>query len=81
MPYTEQILLDQSIGTRVERLSPFTSSAWKGHLELDPDNDDWFETEVRPTITVSVAHDFDFAAAVPDNVLGCLLYTSDAADE
>ena len=33
---------------------------------------DWFETEVRPKIVISVAHDFDFASAIPDNVLGSM---------
>ena len=50
----------------------FLLSSWQGTIELDPFGDDWFEAEVRPTIVISVAHDFDFAAAIPDNVLGSM---------
>jgi len=72
LPYTEQILFKQEVGTRVESVSPFVNSVWNGVIELSPFGDDWFETEIRPTITVSVAHDFDFAAATPDHVLGAM---------
>jgi hypothetical protein len=72
LPYEEITLFENLIATRVERVSGFLKGQWKGTLELDPYGDDWFEPEVRPTITVSVAHDFDFAAALPDNVLGSL---------
>ena len=72
LPYEEVTLYENLIATRVERVSAFMRGNWKGHLELDPYGDDWFEPEVRPTITTSVAHDFDFAAALPDNVLGAI---------
>jgi len=72
LPYTEQILLKQDVGTRIESVAPFVNSVWNGVIELSPFGDDWFETEIRPTITVSVAHDFDFAAATPDHVLGAM---------
>ena len=51
---------------------PILLSTWQGIIELDPYGDDWFETEVRPTVVISVAHDFDFAAATPDNVMGAI---------
>tara|TARA_R100001369_G_scaffold43214_1_gene69383 strand:- start:1353 stop:2324 length:972 start_codon:yes stop_codon:yes gene_type:complete len=72
LPYTEQILFKQDVATRIESISPFANSVWNGVVELSPFGDDWFETEIRPTITVSVAHDFDFAAATPDHVLGAM---------
>ena len=72
LPYTEEVLTEQLVATRVERITPILLSTWQGTIELDPFGDDWFETEVRPTIVISVAHDFDFAAAIPDNVLGAM---------
>ena len=72
LPYTEEVLTEQLVATRVERITPILLSTWEGTIELDPFGDDWFETEVRPTIVISVAHDFDFAAAIPDNVLGAM---------
>ena len=72
LPYTEEVLTEQLVATRVERITPLLLSSWQGTIELDPFGDDWFETEVRPTIVISVAHDFDFAAAIPDNVLGSM---------
>jgi hypothetical protein len=72
LPYTEVILTQNEVATRVERVSPLLLSTWQGFIELDPYGDDWFETEVRPTVVISVAHDFDFAAATPDNVMGAI---------
>ena len=72
LPYTEEVLTEQLVATRVERITPLLLSSWQGTIELDPFGDDWFETEVRPTIVISVAHDFDFASAIPDNVLGSM---------
>lgn len=72
LPYTEKVLTEQLVATRVERITPILLSSWEGTIELDPFGDDWFETEVRPAIVISVAHDFDFAAATPDNVLGAM---------
>ena len=72
LPYTEEVLTEQLVATRVERITPLLLSSWEGTIELDPFGDDWFETEVRPAIVISVAHDFDFAAAIPDNVLGSM---------
>jgi len=72
LPYIEQILLKQDVATAIESVVPFSNSNWTGTIELSPYGDDWFETEVRPSITVSVAHDFDFAAATPDHVLGAM---------
>ena len=72
LPYTEEVLTEQLVATRVERITPLLLSSWQGTIVLDPFGDDWFETEARPTIIISVAHDFDFAAAIPDNVLGAM---------
>ena len=72
LPYVEQVLLEQKIATKIESVTPFVNSTWKGVVELSPYGDDFFDTEVRPTISVSVAHDFDFAAATPDHVLGAM---------
>ena len=72
LPYTETVLTEQLVATRVERVMPILLSTWRGVIELDPFGDDWFETEVRPALVVSVAHDFDFAVATPDNVLGAI---------
>ena len=72
LPYTETVLTEQLVATRVERITPLLLSSWQGTIELDPFGDDWFETEVRPQIVISVAHDFDFAAATPDNVMGAI---------
>ena len=72
LPYTETVLTEQLVATRVERVMPILLSTWQGTIELDPFGDDWFESEVRPALVVSVAHDFDFAVATPDNVLGAI---------
>ena len=47
LPYTEEVLTEQLVATRVERITPLLLSSWQGTIELDPFGDDWFETEVR----------------------------------
>ena len=46
LPYTEEVLTEQLVATRVERITPLLLSSWQGTIELDPFGDDWFDASV-----------------------------------
>ena len=48
LPYTEEVISENPFATTVERVTPFLTFSWNGKIELDPDQDSWFETEVAP---------------------------------
>ena len=59
LPYTEVPFQDQPYATRTERITPVLMSNWVGTIELDPEGDEWFETEYAPDLIVNVEGNFD----------------------
>ena len=59
LPYTEVTVIEQPFATRVERVTPVLISHWEGHIGLNPQSDDWFETEIAPDLIVNVEGNFD----------------------
>ena len=48
LPYEEIMYQEQPYASRVERVTPLLMSTWIGHIDLDPEGDEWFETETAP---------------------------------
>ena len=70
LPYTEEVLTEQPFATTLERVAPFLTAAWHGTVELDPDQDSWFETEIAPELVINVEGNFDAVVAANRNQLG-----------
>ena len=59
LPYTEENLINQTMSSRLERVTPVLLSNWVGRIQLTPASDEWFETEVAPDLIVNVEGNFD----------------------
>ena len=70
LPYTEVVFTEQPFATTIERVTPFLSASWEGIVELDPDQDSWFETEIAPQLVINVEGNYDAVAAAARNQLG-----------
>jgi len=70
LPYTEAVLTEQPFATTLERVTPFLTASWHGTVELDPDQDSWFETEVAPELVINVEGNFDAVVNANRNQLG-----------
>jgi hypothetical protein len=70
LPYTEETYIQQPFASRVEKVTPFLSHEWVGKIELSPDADEWFETEVAPELVVNVDGNFDAVTAAAQNQIG-----------
>ena len=70
LPYTEEAFINQPYGTRVENVQPYMTSQWVGRIELKPSGDEWFETEIAPTVTKNVDGNYDTVLANNENSLG-----------
>ena len=57
VPYEEFSFIGQQFGTGIENVQPYSTPNWIGNITLIPSGDDWFETEVAPTINNSVMGD------------------------
>lgn len=44
LPYTNEVLIEQSFASRVENVNPFAVFAWIGRLDLSPTQDTWVVT-------------------------------------
>ena len=70
LPYTEETFAEQPYASRIEKVTPFLSHEWIGIIELSPDGDEWFETEVAPDLIVNVDGNFDAVLAANENQIG-----------
>ena len=59
LPYTEKTEIEQKYASTTVNLNPYDTISYVGHLTLDPDQDDWFETETLPEMTVEIPGVFD----------------------
>ena len=70
LPYTNEVVLDQPLATRLERVNPFLTATWIGQVNLTPSSDIWFETDVLPDLIINKEGDFDAVLARERNNLG-----------
>ena len=59
LPYSEKVLINQNMSSRLERVTPVLLSNWVGKIQLTPASDEWFETEIAPDLIVNVEGNFD----------------------
>ena len=70
LPYDEILFQEQPYATRVERVTPLLHSTWNGKIDLDPEGDEWFETETMPALIVNVEGNFDTFSAENADAVG-----------
>ena len=70
LPYTEDILINQTFSSRLERITPVLLSNWIGKIQLTPSSDEWFETQVAPDLIINVEGNFDTFLAANQNAIG-----------
>ena len=70
LPYTQEDHITQPYASRVEKITPFSNKAWVGLINISPDSDEWFETEVAPELVINVEGNFDAVATAAENQLG-----------
>jgi len=59
LPYTEVTEIEQQYASTTVNLNPYDTISFVGNLVIDPDQDDWFETETLPEMTVNIPSVFD----------------------
>jgi hypothetical protein len=70
LPYTEEVLSEQPFASTVERVAPFVTAVWKGTVSLNPEQDNWFETEIAPILILNENGNYDAVLASVGNNLG-----------
>jgi len=70
LPYTEVTITENSFATRLERVAPFLTATWLGNINITPDSDTWFETEIAPDLIINRNGDYDAVLAKERNNLG-----------
>lgn len=58
LPYTEELIIQQTYASRLENVNPFNVFAYIGRIDLSPSSDDWVETEQAPDNIISMEGDF-----------------------
>lgn len=59
LPILEHVpLVTQMYGSRLENINPFAVFTFVGDIKLNPQTDDWFETERRPDIVNEIEGNF-----------------------
>ena len=59
LPYESTAFVEQPYATRVENVQTYLIHEWVGKIKLTPSTDEWFETEVAPSIIINVEGNFD----------------------
>ena len=67
LPYTEENVISQEYASTSVNLNPYDTISYVGVMTLDPDQDEWMETEVLPEMTINIPGAFDslLAGAAP----------------
>ena len=63
LPYSEVSKITQPFATKLIPVNPFDIFTWVGFVKLDPQGDEWFETERLPEIISNETGQFDTLAA------------------
>ena len=67
LPYTQVDFITQPYATRPENIQSALIYEYVGKITLTPSGDEWFETEVAPTLIVNVDGNFDAVTAANRN--------------
>ena len=59
LPYTEETEIEQQYASTTVNLNPYDTISFVGNVTLSPDQDDWFETETLPEMTINIPGVFD----------------------
>jgi len=59
LPYTEENVITQEYASTSVNLNPYDTISYVGVMTLDPDQDEWMETEVLPEMTIDIPGIFD----------------------
>ena len=59
LPFTETPYITQSFASKTENLNPFLVFNWIGDIELNPQVDEWKETQRAPEVVANVFGSFD----------------------
>ena len=59
LPYTEESFIYQPYETRVVNVQTYLIHEWVGKITMNPEGDEWFETEEVPAVTINVEGDFN----------------------
>lgn len=44
LPYTDQVFISQNLASTIENVNPFAVRLYEGHVEFQPDSDNWYDT-------------------------------------
>ena len=72
VPYTEVVTINQPYATRIENLNPVLNFSWAGICKLNPSNDEWFEVNRLPALTINREGNFDTVFAQNRNAIGTI---------
>ena len=72
LPYTEVVTINQPYATRIENLNPVLNFSWAGICTLTPANDEWFEVNRLPALTINREGNFDTVFAQNRNAIGTI---------
>ncbi len=59
LPYTEELSIFNPYGTRTIDVNPYKIGAFKGEISLNPEGDNWKDTDRRPDLLVQDDNNFD----------------------
>ena len=59
LPYTSYAHIDQPYASTTVNVNPFDTTIFTGIVELDPAIDEWFDTETKPDLVVTVPGTYD----------------------
>ena len=59
LPYTEFTEIEQQYASTTVNLNPYDTISFVGNVVIDPDQDDWMETETLPEMTINIPGVFD----------------------
>lgn len=59
LPYTHSIVLKQPFASRYENVNPFAVYTFTGQLDVNPQSDDWMETQRAPDIVTNVEGNYN----------------------
>ena len=59
LPYTTFTQLEQPYASTTVNVNPYDVVVYRGNIALDPPMDEWFDTETRPDLVISVPGTYD----------------------
>jgi hypothetical protein len=68
LPYTENLYMFNPNGTRTIDVNPYKIGAFKGEIVLNPEGDNWKDTDRRPDLQVTDDNNFDAIKFLADEL-------------